>query len=65
MAEDTDHRLRASVPRRFGLEGYPGDEGSPGNESADWNARFKAVSSDRIRLQVIASPEDLIRIWGA
>jgi hypothetical protein len=34
-----------------------------GNESADWNARFTPVTSERIRLWVTASPGDLIRIW--
>jgi hypothetical protein len=34
-----------------------------GNETGDWNARFKPVTTDRIRLWVTASPGDLIRIW--
>jgi len=34
-----------------------------GNESPDWNARFPRVTSNRIRLWVTASPEDLIRVW--
>ena len=34
-----------------------------GNESADFSARFKPITSDRIRLRVTASPGDLIRLW--
>ncbi len=34
-----------------------------GNESPDWNAQFKPVTSNRLRLWVTSSPGDLIRVW--
>jgi len=34
-----------------------------GNESADWDAKFEPVTTDRVRLWVTAAPGDLIRIW--
>ncbi len=34
-----------------------------GNESIDWHARFPAVTTDRLRLVVTATPNDHSRIW--
>ena len=33
------------------------------NERFDWNARFPAVTSSRIRLSVTSTPGDIARIW--
>jgi len=34
-----------------------------GNASIDWHARFPAVTTDRLRLVVTATPNDHSRIW--
>ena len=54
----------------FVIEYYDGSEyrvidktKTKGNESPDWNARFKPITTTKLRLVVTKTPGDLTRIW--
>lgn len=67
---NSDGKRIDSVLHGFVLQYHDGQEfrDLPGtsvkdNEAVDWNARFKPVTTDRLRLLVTATDSDVARIW--